>query len=211
MIVQRHDAPRGFRAADNIFTGANTFSGITTFTGNIVAGTIDADFDDLTATTYGGIPEANLLDKTANESISTKWAFKQLYHDGAAEDKISLFSDRLGATNMYGLGVEASYMYFKTPTGYRWYSGANADGGTSDIMQLNASALNVNVAMTATSYGGIIEANLVDRIASEVITGAREWQGNVGFYSTTPIAKQTGVPVTAAGVHAALVNLGLIT
>lgn len=33
---------------------------------------------------------------------------------------------------------------------------------------------------------------------------------NVGFYGTTPIAKQTGVAVSAAGVHAALVNLGLI-
>lgn len=33
----------------------------------------------------------------------------------------------------------------------------------------------------------------------------------VGFYGATPIAQQTGVPVTAAGIHAALVNLGLIT
>ena len=35
--------------------------------------------------------------------------------------------------------------------------------------------------------------------------------GDVGFYGTAPIAKQLGVPVTAAGVHAALVALGLIT
>ena len=33
----------------------------------------------------------------------------------------------------------------------------------------------------------------------------------IGFYGTAPIALQTGVAVTAAGVHAALVNLGLIT
>lgn len=32
-----------------------------------------------------------------------------------------------------------------------------------------------------------------------------------GFYGTTPIAQQTGVAVSAAGVHAALVALGLIT
>jgi hypothetical protein len=32
----------------------------------------------------------------------------------------------------------------------------------------------------------------------------------VGFYGTAPIAKQTGVAVNAAGIHAALVNLGLI-
>ena len=35
--------------------------------------------------------------------------------------------------------------------------------------------------------------------------------GTVGFYGTTPIALQTGVAVTAGGIHAALVALGLIT
>lgn len=34
--------------------------------------------------------------------------------------------------------------------------------------------------------------------------------GRIGFYGTTPIVKQTGVAVTAAAIHAALVNLGLI-
>ena len=33
----------------------------------------------------------------------------------------------------------------------------------------------------------------------------------IGFYVTAPIALQTGVAVTAAGIHAALVALGLIT
>lgn len=32
----------------------------------------------------------------------------------------------------------------------------------------------------------------------------------IGFYGTSPIAKQTGVAVSAAGIHAALVALGLI-
>jgi streptogramin lyase len=35
--------------------------------------------------------------------------------------------------------------------------------------------------------------------------------GSLGFYGTTPIALQTGVAVSAAGIHAALVALGLIT
>jgi hypothetical protein len=33
----------------------------------------------------------------------------------------------------------------------------------------------------------------------------------LGFFGGTPVAKQTGVAVTAAGIHAALVNYGLIT
>ncbi len=45
---------------------------------------------------------------------------------------------------------------------------------------------------------------------------ALSWGNNngaamVGFYATTPIVLQTGVAVTAEGIHAALVNLGLIT
>jgi hypothetical protein len=42
---------------------------------------------------------------------------------------------------------------------------------------------------------------------------ARQVQANatgIGFYGTTPIAKPTGVAVSAAGIHAALVSLGLI-
>lgn len=33
----------------------------------------------------------------------------------------------------------------------------------------------------------------------------------VGFYEATKVVQQTGVAVSAAGIHAALVNLGLIT
>lgn len=33
----------------------------------------------------------------------------------------------------------------------------------------------------------------------------------LGFYGADPVAQQTGVAVSAAGIHAALVNLGLIT
>lgn len=42
------------------------------------------------------------------------------------------------------------------------------------------------------------------------ITMLKHTGTTAGFYNTTPIIKQTGVAVTAAGIHAALVNLGLI-
>lgn len=44
--------------------------------------------------------------------------------------------------------------------------------------------------------------------ASGIQTGAGV---SLGFYGQTPVAQQTGVSVDAAGIHAALVNLGLIT
>jgi hypothetical protein len=51
------------------------------------------------------------------------------------------------------------------------------------------------------------------RFLGEVeIDGALNHDGStVGFYGAAPVAKQTGVPVTAEGIHAALVNLGLIS
>jgi len=59
------------------------------------------------------------------------------------DDKISLYDDRLGADNMYGFGLESACFYFKANTGasYRWYIGANADGGVSDIMELTSTGL----------------------------------------------------------------------
>ena len=40
--------------------------------------------------------------------------------------------------------------------------------------------------------------------------GAVTIGGNVGFYNASPVAKPTGVAVTAAAIHAALVTLNLI-
>jgi hypothetical protein len=49
------------------------------------------------------------------------------------------------------------------------------------------------------------------RVLNMRVTGALDHEGStVGFYNTTPIVKQTGVAVSTAAIHAALVNLGLI-
>ncbi len=41
------------------------------------AGTVDADFDAITATSYGGITEANLVDKSATETIAGAWTLPE--------------------------------------------------------------------------------------------------------------------------------------
>ena len=41
----------------------------------IQAGTVDADFDAVTATSYGGVVEANLPDLSANETVAGNWDF----------------------------------------------------------------------------------------------------------------------------------------
>lgn len=49
------------------------------------------------------------------------------------------------------------------------------------------------------------------RNEDEQINGDWQFNGNIGFYGSTPISQQTGVAVSASAIHAALVNLGLIT
>lgn len=71
--------------------------------------------------------------------------------------------------------------------------------GTTDAW-VDAGGTNANVTLNLRSKG----------TGQIVSLTAHRFNGNVGFYGTAPIAKQTGVAVTAAGVHAALVNLGLI-
>ncbi len=47
-------------------------------------------------------------------------------------------------------------------------------------------------------------------VAQTLLNSSVKIASNVGFYGTDPIAKPTGVAVTAGGIHAALVSLGLI-
>ncbi len=63
--------------------------------------------------------------------------------------------------------------------------------------------------MSVTSTPATTTTAVVQFVGPEVQVAATG--GSVGFYGTTPIAKQTGVAVSAAGVHAALVALGLIS
>lgn len=65
--------------ADLDITGSSTTNITLTGVTSIQAGTVDADFDAITATSYGGITEANLVDKTASETISgATWAFQAI-------------------------------------------------------------------------------------------------------------------------------------
>lgn len=60
---------------------------------------------------------------------------------------------------------------------------------------------------------GRLAADVVGTASGDTLrsTGPFDHDGStLGFYGTTPIAKQTGVAVSAAGIHAALVALGLI-
>ena len=64
-----------------------------------------------------------------------------------------------------------------------------------------ASAPNTETSTNPDVVTGGTAGAIVGKSATEV----------VGFYGSTGVAQQTGVAVSAAGIHAALVALGLIT
>lgn len=70
-----------------------------------------------------------------------------------------------------------------------------------------------NSSVTISAGAGPVDINglgtvKLDSVAGVVVSNAAAHP--VGFYGSAGVAKQVGVPVTAAGIHAALVALGLI-
>jgi len=89
------------------------------------------------------------------DEANERFSIGQVYFSAVTEDKISLYGNRFGASNMYGFGVETGFaLYSKAHSRHRWYIGANADGGTSDIMELDASTLQINASISFS--GGVI-------------------------------------------------------
>lgn len=83
------------------------------------------------------------------------------------------------------------------------YLRANAGTGGGQLTAQGTSS-NVDVVLVGKGTGGV---RLQDGAATTVI---RVNTTGLGFFGATPAAKPTGVAVTAAGIHAALVTLGLI-
>lgn len=81
------------------------------------------------------------------------------------------------------------------------------DASASALQLKGAAALSVDGTGTVTLANGV---NVVcgTGTGTKIGTGATQ---KLGFYNATPTAQLTGVAVTAEGIHAALVTLGLIT
>ena len=196
------------KSATEVISGAYTITGgLTLTTSNLVAGTIDADFDALTATSYGNILEANLVDKTAAETITgLGWHFDdngatgtpiKFTGGGAGGDILQLTRD-VGAAGAVNIGMSGGDPQIKFVNGAKsWAIGLD---------ETNDKFVIANSGAVATTQVLTIDSSNATRLS-----GSLRVNGDIGFYNTAPIAKQTGVAVTAAGVHAALVNLGLIT
>ncbi len=167
-----------------VFTGTTDWniSGITT----IQAGAVNADFAALTATSYGGITEANLLDKTATEDVAGAWTFSGNRIDLEGPSARFVFKETgVSADNSVWRFLASGEGFFITVLN-------DAESAAADFFSVQRTGVTVDEVKIS---GSAFYANTT----------------KVGFYVTAPVAKQTGVAVSSAGIHAALVNLGLIT
>jgi hypothetical protein len=102
-------------------------------------------------------------------------------------------------TDAYGIVLDVSG---NTSSGVMIVLPEHGDPG-ADLWryQLNTNGVTTSVGAFVASPDGNTTA-----FAADTTNGAQ-----VSFYGAAPIAKQTGVAVTAAAIHAALVELGLIS
>lgn len=146
---------------------AFTRSGTAISTAAIAATSVDIT-GALTATSYGGIIEANLVDKTATEEVTGAWTF---------DDTTTTFT---------GTGAQsAAFSYVGSD--FQTVFGTTTDWDITGLTSIQAGTVDADFdAITATSYGGITEADLVDKSAAETITGA--WTFSGGLTATTAAA-----------------------
>jgi len=124
----------------------------------------------------------------ANLSSTTIYGDLKITHNAVATtmyfeasfpgDKISLYGNGLDDSGGYCLGIEASTLYYKSSIYHRWYSGDNADGGTSDVMELDGSG---NLSLAGSIYGtGSLD--IYSPTDSRVLLRARGTSGYLGWY-----------------------------
>tara|TARA_Y100000310_G_scaffold144390_1_gene143649 strand:+ start:21189 stop:21995 length:807 start_codon:yes stop_codon:yes gene_type:complete len=91
-----------------------------------------------------------------------------------------------------------------------------SDGGFFSVLGIRmADTKAISGGIASLDYFTINVYNTADPAWKEVVrftnpNGAGE-TGEIGFFGATPVQQQTGVAVNAAGIHAALVNYGIIT
>jgi hypothetical protein len=123
---------------------------------------------------------------------------------GANNVSVAVAANAAGSSILLGYVSDADILYIGRAVG-AFVAPANAEYNVA-----TAGTHTFSIAGTAEVVLGATALDLNGNHLQEV--GDFDHDGtNFGVYGTTPIAKQTGVAVTAGGVHAALVALGFIS
>ena len=138
---------------------------------------------DVGGTTIGGITEANLVDKSAAESITARWTFESNPEINNTSPALRFVDNNAAADETrFTIRYQSGQVRFQNRTDLdagpvNWLT-MDRTGVTTDDITLNATTINLTGAVSATSYGGIPEANLVNKAAAEVITGGHTFESN---------------------------------
>ena len=114
------------------------------------------------------------------------------------------------------LGGDGGSLFFRGGGGSGGGAGGNggfntfANGTAGTAANLDGNVL-FYLDSSAGTPGSILLNSSFSTTAIEVTKNAGTSATEIGFFNAVPVGKPTAVPVTAAGIHAALVSLGLIS
>lgn len=155
---------------------------------------------------------------TGNSSlVSTNSDVARVNADGAAatQTDIGLVGPssepgiRMGDVVFYRSGADVATTPDSLNVGGAFdVNGATTLDGTVAIRGASLSITSPATVDTTWSFADGRNISMGSSVGTKIGTAANQ---KIGFYDKTPVAQQTGVAVDAAGIHAALVNLGLIT
>lgn len=144
--------------------------------------------------------------------------------DGAIDSMVTTSTDALRVWNVAGSVSSARFKVSIHSNNVAFLAWSNG-GGSYDIWLGKAASGILTLTGSTPTTGAAhlsfpVAASSVKFDAGGFISAANAGTGlkignatndKIGFYAATPIVQQTGVAVTAAGIHAALVSLGLFT
>lgn len=139
--------------------------------------------------------------------------------DATASSQIVKFAQQVepseGAANPTAVLVFKASIENVSAGAYADVLSLSHDGADAQIIAHGAIAPNTDsttdLGLTGTRWRELFVDDITCTAAVN-IGGALNHDGSTaGFYATAPVAQQTGVAVTDVAIHAALVNLGLIT
>jgi len=192
--------------------------GRSTFTSNVtVTGTVDATYmqiQSLSGVFYMGDGGSAGVVQIMASDVAVGWAeiarivsaadpYVQIGRDDTGV-ALNAVTDMLVVQAGGGTGNESAGFGF----GMSWKIGNAA----SEVEERGSIDLVLQTATNASEDASwIFKAMAAGAMTTVMSFGGYVGVSKLGFYASAPVALQTGVAVTAAGIHAALVNLGLIT
>lgn len=156
-----------------------TFSNAVTITGALIANS------------YGGITEANLVDKSAAETIAGAW--------NLGTPSAAVLTNATGlpiSSGVSGLGTNVA-TFLATPTSSNFIAAITGETGTGAAVFGTAPTFTTSISFNAVTdtVASIENQNLLDKTATEVITGVWDFGGAAsleGPNSATPTTDATG-------------------